>query len=239
MRMLTEIGSTLTRSTGGLVDFLNIGGLVSQRTRQNFLGLWHHYSWRELLVRGGVVMAMVSFAALGAATCPDETCSTLGRAALGATVGFFSAHVVVMAPTLARRCAIRKATEDLYKKINYELKELTEHYSNATPLCQLTCVISSNIQKFCTRAFTLSLPVQKRGDAIQNMITIKTLMRKIDEAVQELKATLNETDESIVLNQLASKEFKGFWERDFSTIKEELTGKRTVQIFPISSVTIK
>ncbi len=86
MHMDEDLAATMTRSTGNRLDFHNIGGLLQQRVKQGLWGLWSHYSWRELAIRGGI-LATTAFCAYFAAR---ESENKLTNGLLGAGFGFFT-----------------------------------------------------------------------------------------------------------------------------------------------------
>ncbi|KTD22183.1 Uncharacterised protein [Legionella lansingensis] len=226
--MFEKAAEVLTWATGGLVDPFNIGGLARQRTRETFAGLWTHYSWREYFARGTIVVSTVACAMLAANSCENEDCSYLARGMAGAAFGFFASHVAVMTPTLLRRNAIKKDSQALCENVGETLNKIAEKYNSETEPFEVTVKLIVAINNFATAALNQKLPVTKRGDTVKNLLSIKSLMRKLDASVQELASALLEADNDSVGELLQNALV--FWEQDFDMIKADLMAMDTVQM---------
>lgn len=214
------VAANLTSASGNLVDFFNIGGLFKQRSRETNMGLWHHYSWREYLARGSIIVATAAFGWATANTCQDENCSTLVRGAGGAAFGFFASHVVVMGPTLIRRQKIKSETVKIRHNVDQSLANIETMFNSESILFEYAVKLIVIVKKTVDEALHLKLPVTKRGDAVKNLITIKNLMRKIDAKLKNLEEELGrkpmEEMRGILDNASQS------WAQDFKEMKREL-----------------
>ncbi|MDI9819221.1 MULTISPECIES: hypothetical protein [unclassified Legionella] len=210
----TPAAETLTRASGNLLDFYNIGGLARQRTRETLLGLWNHYSWRELFIRGGILVSTAVFGMMAARKQPS-----LWRGLGGCAFGFFISHTVAVIPTISRRLTIKKNTEALHKDIERMLKALSDEYNAGSPHFQSSRQLVLAIQSFTDSALALQLPITKKGDAVRNLLYIKRLVGKIEQAVRLLQDKLNDGTEeagSIFSNALE------FWQQDFQAVQAKL-----------------
>lgn len=187
---MTDTAEKLTQLTNNRIDFYNIGGLALQRTKDSLWGLWENYSWRELMVRGGILSTTIVMGLLAASTCKDDQCSSSMRGLVGGAVGFFVSHTAAIVPTIQRRNKIIKDTENYKKNISQALKELLLTDSNA-PHYQSMSTLSSRILSVCEDIMKLELPVQKRGDAATNLTQKKIWMKAAHQLVSDLVSTLN------------------------------------------------
>lgn len=189
--LLGQMGTYLTEKSENYVDWFNIGGLVQQRTRETITGLWHYYSWRELMVRGGIIATTLIGIAYGATTD-----SPYLNATVYGTAGFVASHTVALAPTFFRRHKIDHQTEKLYENIQENLRQLSEddNYSNISQL------ITAKVKLLHDHVFL----AHKRGDAFNNLLKKKSLMIAIDTNISELKEQ----------QSLDIKELENFWQQE-------------------------
>ncbi|KTD18214.1 hypothetical protein [Legionella jordanis] len=180
------VGSYLTQATGNRVDFFNIGGLAKQRTRESLMGLWSHYSWRELFIRGGMLSFTFFCAWVAANSCEDEQCSSLERGAAGAAFGFVSSHLLAMGPTLWRRHRISIETDVIKGQVEVVLGVLNQKFNPESILFEDSIKLIASARRIAESISNLQLPVHKRGDAIQNLIKKKQLMRELYNSVEDL-----------------------------------------------------
>ena len=234
---LESLGEVLTNATGNRLDFFNIGGLAKQRTRETIWGLWNHYSWRELFIRGGIITSTILLGVLAADTCNDEFCSSLTRGLVGAGVGFFVSHAVAVIPTIKRRNEIKNTSLNLYNSIQDRLTVLQNSYNPDTDLEASSLQIVKTINFVSSQCLNLVLPVTKRGDAVNNLITIKKLLSAIDEKTEHLISQLNDpgcNNESDLLFNAEQ-----FWSQDFNTLKEQLLKKNNeIHNEPVNSLVL-
>lgn len=186
MKYLAE---TLTYATGNRLDFFNIGGLAIQRTKESFWGLWNHYSWRELLVRGGIISTTIIMGYLAANSCNDDQCSSYVRGIVGGTVGFFVSHAAAVIPTIQRRNNLIRDTQHYKTQIEESLNQLSPNLLQHAQIEQLQ-QIRTQLQEMVNYINNLQLPVAKKGDAIKNLITQKTMMKNLLNYVQYLNTNL-------------------------------------------------
>lgn len=203
---MTDTAEKLTQLTNNRIDFYNIGGLALQRTKDSLWGLWENYSWRELMVRGGILSTTIVMGLLTASTCKDDQCSSSMRGLVGGAVGFFVSHTVAIIPTIQRRNKIIKDTENYKAHINQALKELLLTHSNTSHYQDMS-TLSSQIDSVCEKIMNLELPVQKRGDAATNLTQKKIWMKAAHQFVSDLTSTLKtcaNTNKTISIAQALS-----------------------------------
>lgn len=227
-----QIAEKMTKATGNRLDFFNIGGLARQRTQETLWGLWNNYSWRELFIRGGIIVATAVGGLMAANTCEDEQCSSLSRGIVGAGTGFFVSHAVAVWPTIQRRNKIKADTLEFKNSIESQLDELRQQFNPESSHFSSTVQIIRSVTNISQHILDLSLPITKKGDAVRNLITIKNLIRKIDEKVKELNNSLKEAKPKRV-PQLLEKAVN-FWKQDLNTLKEQLTQTQQAKIDSVS-----
>ncbi len=232
--MTDSIKAKLTEASGNRVDFFNIGGLAKERTQKTLWGLWNNYTWRELFIRGGIVFTAAACGILAAQSCNDDSneCSPLTRGITAAGLGFFFLHTAALLPTVHRRNKIKVDTQELIDDIEKTLTCLNEKYSPKSPQHETCLILTTKIKQIYGQIQTLRLPLIKKGDAVQNLLTIKTLIRnmsrKIDGMHNQLNANKDDASEEGAVLNLA----KDFWDQHFDIILEELkntdAGKSTL-----------
>jgi hypothetical protein len=219
--------TTPPKGTRALVDWYNIGGLARARTEETLFGLWSHYSWRELFIRGGIVVAtavsgMLAADTCKADTCRDESCSPLIRGFFGATAGFVGSHALAMISTLQRRNKIQRESVDKFLELKKHLSQLMQLIaSNHPSLSEPTKALSTEINDKCTALFEYPLPVKKRGDVVRNLQTIKNLMYSAFDEIVSLQNKFNslqDVDEATTLLTNA----QIFWKQEVTIIQEQL-----------------
>jgi|GEM_PF-2869868 len=222
--MTDSITAKLTEASGNRVDFFNIGGLAKERTQKTLWGLWNNYTWRELFIRGGIVFTAAACGILAAQSCNDDSdeCSPLTRGITAAGLGFFFSHTAALLPTLHRRNKIKVDTQELIDDIEKTLTCLNEKYSPESPQHETYLILAAKIKQTYGQIQSLRLPLKKMGDAVQNLLTIKTLIREMSRKIDDMNSQLSiyeddASEEETVLNQA-----KAFWSQNFDIILEEL-----------------
>ena len=216
------LAGALTKATGNRLDWYNIGGLAIQRTRDSLWGLWSHYSWRELAIRGGIAATTAFCAYVAANSNQGEGYSRLARGVAGATFGFFTSHAAAVYPTIQRRNEIKKESVALYNLLGTKLDGLEKQF---TPIEQHAYVqeLIRAIKSAAESALHLDLPVTKKGDAVTNLVTINRLIRSINERVELFSTALKDKDQALIPELFATE--NAFWKQDIQTIKEALLAK--------------
>lgn len=163
------IASWLTEKSGNLLDWHNVGGLASQRTRDGLMGLWNHYSWREYIIRGSIGVAALLLTIYGYKEGKPQGNQVKLALAYG-TAGFFVTHTIAVIPTIQRRYEITKQTVALHLEINTQLVQLVSQnkLANVEPM-----------QTKITEIKEFSFPTLARGDAVKNLVRTKQLLRDI------------------------------------------------------------
>lgn len=191
--MQNSIGENLTHAFGGRIDFFNIGGLFKQRAQGSFVELWNHYSWRELFIRGGLVTTAIVAGVFSATTCDSPECSPIMRGLVGGSVGFFVAHAAVIIPTIQRRNKIIHETRIHYDRIGSLLDSLEENCKRDNSQKPDILDQISALKDDASFILNLKIPVQKKGDAVKNLITIKNRMKALEEDVVTFVESLSQS----------------------------------------------
>lgn len=207
-RIIDKTGTYLTYLSANYLDWFNIGGLARHRTRETIAGLWTHYSWRELFIRGGMLTTTILLAAYGGQPENPEDNFSLGNALLYGTAGFFVTHGVAVFPTVHRRHQIVKQTNQLVDEIIIKLDHIKQ---NNTLAADLIFDKVNLIQQFNFSAL-------KRGDAAVNLIKKKCLMQKICSILTDFIESESEDFDAI---------FK-FWNQDIEILIDNLTQDITI-----------
>ncbi len=210
-----HVFSKLTQDSNELVDWHNIGGLAKQRTQESFLGLWTHYSWRELFIRGGIIGTTCLLAYLGAMHGSEEQhlALTVGKSLAGGVIGFVSSHYVAVQPTINRRNQIRVQTAELQAGIEeIGLRQLEQHYPLGTTSLRLQ--LCNDLLELTNLIIDSKLPTEQRGDNIRNLALRKSVMRSIKETL------LDQIDAEKPLEEMAQ-----YWQAQLAEVKAVVEAK--------------
>lgn len=174
--IMSQTGTYLTHLFGNRLDWFNVGGLARHRTRETIAGLWTHYSWRELFIRGGMITTTVLLAAYGGQPENPEDNFSPGKAMLYGSVGFFVTHGLAVLPTVLRRNRIVTEMEQFVKEIIIKLDHFKQNNEDVADL----------IFKQVNAIKQFDFPALKRGDAAVNLMKKKCLMQRINSELDKL-----------------------------------------------------
>lgn len=212
------MAGALTGELNGLIDFFNIAGLFEKRTRESLTGLWTHYSWRELFVRGGIIVTTAAFGMLAASTCKNEECSSFTRGTSGALFGFFVSHSLALIPTINRRNKIRTSSKDLFVQINKTLDNISQELNQIMEYEAISKI--DKLRQLSKDILNVNFPHTKRGDAIRNLVARKNLLKEVDAKVNELYISLKENNPREFLISL--EDIDSFLKPELNTAQQEL-----------------
>lgn len=196
--IISQTGTYLTHLSGNYLDWFNVGGLARHRARETIAGLWSHYSWRELFIRGGMITSTILLAAYGGQPTNPEANFSYGRAFVYGTAGFFVTHGIAVLPTVLRRHKIVTQTNDICDQI---MNKLTQIKQNNEDIAELIFNKVKLIQEH-------NFPALKRGDAAVNLIHKKSLMKTINSELTSLLENTNNDFNEIV----------NFWKQDVTIL---------------------
>lgn len=216
--MQKKIAAKLTESSGYRLDFFNIGGLLVTRTKESWWGLWHHYSWKEMLVRSFIVLNTLGLAALAAYSCTEEKedCSPGIRGFVGAGIGFLSSHYLAVLPTIQRRNLVKKEINQLSAQIKTDLTSLAELplASELEPFLKQAVIV---LMTTYLHLLNLSPLIKQRGDAARHLTDIKCLLKEFEKKLTILLEGL--CDSGPLEAKLLLQEATILWDKPIQELK--------------------
>lgn len=171
---------------------------------------------------------------LAANTCDHDQCSSSLRGLVGGSVGFFAAHTVAIIPTIQRRNTIIRETQEFKATIDEYVNQLETIYPIDTIEFDKVLPIIKQIRSLNDNILNASLPVTKKGDAVNNLITKKILMRNLCDYITHLSSSLanNKSDSHHeILDQAVS-----FWKQDINVLRDQFRTQQVIEENNISSI---
>ncbi len=199
-----DMVAQLTKVTGGVLDWHNVGGLLRQRAQTGFFSAFNKYSARELTVRGTIIGLAVlgSIAGYKAASRVESAnllLSLLLKASgtfIGLATGGVVAHEIAVRPTINRRKRIIQETKDTAQATINSVRELNDCSSKAPFVAAVEAIIHEIENK--------ELPNCKKGDLVTNLALKRRLMRAIAEHVESVVGTDEDELENALQQSTAS-----------------------------------
>lgn len=187
---MPNFAETLTKATNGRLDFFNIGGLLQQRTQKSLWGIWTYYSWRELIIRGGLLAATAACVTMDAVYNADPRRSATTNVARGVAVGivaFVGLHAIAAAPTMWRRHKIITETEAKRQGVLAKLRELKPIVNDDAKLQAFI----DQIDRVTKQIIDFDLPVRQRGQGVMNLVRKKASILDVVQRIEHLIVNIN------------------------------------------------
>ncbi len=213
----------LTEASNHLLDFSKVANLAKHRVQDSYWGLWSHYSWRELFVRGGIVATTAMAGYWAYQTTGESSVLTHVAATAGASaVGFFTAHSVAVVPTVRRRNQIRVANAEHYCDISRLIKQLQKDHTpdKTDPTFVGFSMMIVKMSNYLGYANTLSLTTNDRGNAARTLTHRGHLLRAMKERLETRINMLENGHSAEILSNMMD-----VWNKENDDISHDLEEK--------------